>query len=262
MFKIFTLYISFFLIVISNFLLANSKNIECSICETTIKEQKYLLDIWGNPFHLSHKNEGRFCECCSRIISQKITSGGYRLDDGRYICSLCDISVIKKDMINQSLNNIIKILYKNGLKGLDITQIKVEIIDKNKMKKLYGLNASKHLKGITKISINDEKIFKIYILNNIPEIQFEAILAHELMHIWLYKNNINLEHEKMEAFCNLGSYLIYKKDDTRFSNIHLMSLENNNDQKKQTEIYKVLNSLMEKTSFNYILKNIKTIDIQ
>jgi len=262
MFKIFTLHISFFLILISNLLLPHSKNIECSICELKINDQNYLLDIWGNPFHLNHKEDGRFCECCSRIISQKITSGGYRLDDGRYICRLCDVSIIQESMIGKSLDNTIKTLYRNGLKGLDVSQIEINIVDKNKMKSLYGSNASNHLKGITKISVTDDKIFKIYILNNIPEIQFEATLAHELMHVWLYKNNINLEHEKMEAFCNLGSYIIYKKDDTRFSNIHIMSLEKNNDQKRQTDIYKLLNSLMKKKSFNYILKNIKTIDIQ
>ena len=121
---------------------------------------------------------------------------------------------------------------------------------------------SAHLKGITKISIDSNKIFKIYILNNIPKIQFEAILAHELMHVWLYKNNINLEHEKMEAFCNLGSYLIYNENSTKFSTIHLISLENNKDQKEQTKIYKILKSLMKNRSFSYILKNIKTIDIQ
>ena len=82
------------------------------------------------------------------------------------------------------------------------------------------------------------------------------------MHVWLYKNNINLEHEKMEAFCNLGSYLIYKKNGTRFSDIHLISLDSNKDQIEQTKIYKILKALMKNRSFNYILKNIRTIDIQ
>ena len=163
-------------------------------------------------------------------------------------------------MEEESLKHVIKALYEKGLKGLDERQIEIKTVDKNRMKKLYGNNASNHLKGMTQISINNKKIFSIYILNNIPKIQFEAILAHELMHVWLYKNNINLEHEKMEAFCNLGSYLIYKKDDTKFSRIHLMSFEQEKNQ--ETKIYRILKSLMENTSFNYILKNIQTIDIQ
>ena len=105
-------------------------------------------------------------------------------------------------MEEESLKHVIKALYEKGLKGLDEMQIEIKTVDKNRMKKLYGNNASNHLKGLTQISINTKKIFSIYILNNIPKIQFEAILAHELMHVSLYKNNINLEHEKMEALCN------------------------------------------------------------
>ena len=258
--KTFTLHILLFFIIISSYTLSHNNKIECSICESIIKEEKYFVDIWGNPFHIKHENEGKFCECCSRIISQKITSGGYQLKDGRLICSLCDISIIKPGMEEESLKHVIKALYEKGLKGLDEKQIEIKTVDKNRMKKLYGNNASNHLKGMTQISINNKKIFSIYILNNIPKIQFEAILAHELMHVWLYKNNINLEHEKMEAFCNLGSYLIYKKDDTKFSRIHLMSFEQEKNQ--ETKIYRILKSLMENTSFNYILKNIHTIDMQ
>ena len=262
MFKTFTLYISFFFIFILNLLIADNKQIECSICEKLIKEKAYLVDIWGNPFHLKHKNEGKFCESCSRIISRKITSGGYQLSDGRHICSLCDVSIIETARIHESLINVINIFKKNGLQNINRNEIDIKIIDKDEMRKLYGVSASNHLKGMTKISLDSNKIFKIYILNNIPKIQFEAILAHELMHVWLYKNNLNLEHDKMEAFCDLGSYLIYDKDGTKFSKIHLISFDNNNSHEKQTKIYKILKSLMKNTSFNYILRNIQTIDIQ
>ena len=262
MYKIFTSYISFFLICISNFLLSHETSIECSICESKINEQKYLVDIWGNPFHIHHKNKGQFCECCSRIISKKITGGGYILNDGRHICSLCDISIIKNSKVEKSLKSIINMLDKNGVKGLHVSEIDIFLINRDEMKKLYGYNASDHLKGLTKISIQDNKIFKIYILDNIPEIQFQAILAHELLHVWLYKNSINLEYDKMEAFCNLGSFLVYKNDGTKFSNIHLLSFEKNNKQKKQTKIYNILTALMEKKSFNHILKNISTINFE
>ena len=81
MFKIFTQYISFFFICISNFLLPVGKNIECCICESTINEQKYLVDIWGNPFHIHHKSNGQFCECCARIISKKMKSRRFSVNE-------------------------------------------------------------------------------------------------------------------------------------------------------------------------------------
>ena len=128
------------------------------------------------------------------------------------------------------------------------------------MRNYYKFDEIDHLQGLTKINPNNEKPFTIYILNNLPKTQFEAILAHELLHIWLYKKSIFLDNSTMEGFCNLGSYLIYTLDETKFSNIHLMSLENK-EKNPDAYKYKILKSIMKRESFQYILNNIKTIDI-
>ena len=125
----------------------------------------------------------------------------------------------------------------------------------------YKFHEVEHLKGLTKVNHENKKMFQVYILNNLPKIQFEAALAHEFLHIWLFKKNITLDKPLMEGFCNLGSYLIYKLDDTKFSKILLLSLENtetNSDAYK----YTILKKMMEKHNFKYILNNIQTIDIQ
>ncbi|MAV64602.1 MAG: hypothetical protein CBC84_000475 [Pelagibacteraceae bacterium TMED124] len=262
MFKTYNLYIFLFILNLISLGNSHAKNIECSICSSNIKSKEYLIDIWGNPFHISHQKEGIFCECCSRIISKKITNGGYQLNDGRYICSLCDASIIKNDDdINNSFIKVQKKLYKEGLEIDNINNIEVKLINRSEMKKYYNFNENNHLQGITKISIGSDKIFKIFILNNTPKIQFEATLAHELLHVWLYENNIKISDRKMEAFCNLGTYLMYEEDGTKFSKIHIMSLENKNKNMYVTE-YKVLKSLMDKHSFRHILNNIKTIEIK
>ena len=54
---------------------------------------------------------------------------------------------------------------------------------------------------------------------------------------------------------------MYKLDNTQFSKIHLMSMENEKTN-SDVEIYMVLKALMEKNSLKYILNNITTIDIQ
>ena len=56
-------------------------------------------------------------------------------------------------------------------------------------------------------------------------IEFEAVLAHELLHVWIYRNHITLQTDIAEGLCNLGSALIYKNDGTYFSNIHLQAME-------------------------------------
>ena len=260
MLKTFNLYIS---IIILNFCFTHSEQfISCSICDNKIKDKEYYVDAWGNPFHIYHKKTGTFCECCSRIISQKITNGGYKLNDGRYICSLCDASVIQtEENINKSIDRVIKVLKNNGIDNIDKNEINIELINKIEMSDNYKFHEVEHLKGLTKVNHENKKMYQVYILSNLPKIQFEAALAHELLHIWLFKKNITLDKPLMEGFCNLGSYLIYKLDDTKFSKILLLSLENtetNSDAYK----YTILKKMMEKHNFKYILNNIQTIDIQ
>ena len=235
---------------------------KCSICNKSIKDKEYYVDAWGNPFHMYHKKTGIFCECCSRIISEKITNGGYKLDDGRYICTLCDVSIIKSDVeIDNSLDKVLKILENFGVTGIKKSELKIELINRNLMSEQYKFHEVEHLKGLTKVTPSNKEIFSIFILNNLPKVQFEAILAHELLHVWLFKKNINLTKPIMEGFCNLGSYLIYNLDNTKFSKIHLLSLENRNNNSHVTE-YKILKNMMNKKGFNYLLKNIGTIEIE
>ena len=122
MLKTFNLYIS---VIILNFCFAHSEQfISCSICDNMIKDKEYYVDAWGNPFHIYHKKTGTFCECCSRIISQKVTNGGYKLNDGRYICSLCDASVIQtEENINKSIDRVIQVLKNNGIDNIDKNEI-------------------------------------------------------------------------------------------------------------------------------------------
>lgn len=256
-------YILIILLLISGISTQNfESNISCSICNNIIKDKEYYVDAWGNPFHMYHKRTGIFCECCSRIISEKITNGGYKLDDGRYICTLCDVSVVKSEKeIENSLNRVLDILKDNNISNLIREELKINLINRNSMSEQYKFHEVEHLKGLTKVIPSEKEIFNIFILNNLPKIQFEAILAHELLHVWLFKKNINLSKPIMEGFCNLGSYLIYKLDDTKFSRIHLLSLENESTNSNVTE-YKILKSIMDTKGFNYVTKNIGTIDIE
>ena len=68
--------------------------------------------------------------------------------------------------------------------------------------------------------------FEIYILSHLHKIVFEAVLAHELMHVYLFKNNIKLSSQKREGFGNLGSRLVYEDYNDQFSNIKLDLMKN------------------------------------
>jgi hypothetical protein len=206
----------------------------CTLC-LEILTGEYLLDAWGNPFHKAHEDEGIYCSSCSRIISEGVTQGGYKLDDGRFLCSLCQSNIVQ----STSQINTSKLKVLNLLQGIDINGIKEEIsitlANRISLQELADEIASSHLKGFTKFSYikspfgNLASKYKIYILDRLPIIEFEAVLAHEYLHVWLYENNIELPLAQREGFCNLASAYIYEQNGSTFSTIHLDSMDADSD---------------------------------
>ena len=203
--------------------------LKCTICLRTLTGE-YSIDAWKNPFHTHHVKEGIFCHSCSRIISQGITHGGFRYSDGRHLCSLCQISVVEEDsIIHTAYTSVLSQFNVVGIQHIP-SDIPIELIN------LIELNekcdqAHGNLKGFTHTNPSDEtqSSHTIFILSGLPRIEFEAVLAHELLHVWLQEKQIKLSPASTEGFCNLGRYLIYQNDNTHFSSIHLKAMDNSKD---------------------------------
>jgi len=207
---------------------------QCTICLQSLGSE-YSVDAWGNAFHSSHEKEGLFCHSCSRIISQGVTRGGYNYPDGRHLCSLCKITAIKEDSsVISSYQSVITQLRTVGIIQIP-NAIPINLVDLNQLNKKAGNLSHAKLKGFTQIGThinsenNTESHYTIFILNGLPKVEFKAVLAHEILHVWLANNTIQLNEELAEGFCNLGSYLIYTNDGTLFSQIHLQAMENDPD---------------------------------
>ena len=208
---------------------------QCTICLQPLKVD-YLVDAWGNAFHSKHEKEGLFCYSCSRIISQGVTRGGYVYPDGRHLCSLCQITVVHKD--SSILRAYLSVTTQLGTIGITNSPmgIPINLVDLNQLNEKAGNLSHLKLKGFTHFEkkstslTNSDKPYHIFILSGLPRLEFEAVLAHEFLHIWLEINSIQLDEKTAEGFCNLGSYLIYKNDDTHFSQIHLQAMENDPDE--------------------------------
>ena len=71
----------------------------------------------------------------------------------------------------------------------------------------------------------------------------------------------DLAQNSLNEFLKILYYLFYKLNDTKFSKIHLMSLENSNTNSDAYK-YSILKNMLEKNSFKYIINNIETIDIK
>ena len=207
---------------------------KCSLCLEIITEE-YLVDAWGNPFHQSHESQGTYCSSCSRIISEGVTQGGYRLDDGRYLCSLCESNIIiSPSQIDTSKRKVLILLEEIGIKEIE-GNVSISLVNRFVLQNLANEIASSNLKGFTTfLNIkstygNSAPEYKIYILDRLPAIEFEAVLAHEYLHVWLYQNNIELPLSQIEGFCNLASAYIYERNGSKFSQIHLDSMDADSD---------------------------------
>lgn len=227
----------------------------CTICTERLNGD-YSVDAWGNPFHSHHEKEGRFCHSCSRIISQSITAGGFKFTDGRFLCSLCKSSMIESNVeIQGAYLSVLQQLAKINIDYIS-DSIPIQLVNQNQLRELTHQQFNYHLKGFTQfIESEDTVSTQIYILYGLPEIEFQASLAHELLHVYLYHNNILLGTFNTEGFCNLGSALIYNNDGTQFSQIHLQAMVNNPDEAYGTAFLNFQKEV-EKNGWEYFLNNL------
>ena len=59
---------------------------------------------------------------------------------------------------------------------------------------------------------------------------FNAVLAHELLHVYLFQNQLtHLDSDVREGFCNLGSNLIYEHYNTELSKYRMLNMNENKD---------------------------------
>ena len=195
----------------------------------------FLLDPWGNPYHKYHKTDIIHCNSCSRVISENVTQGGYLLEDGRYICSLCQTNIVESpSQIKKSKNKVLETLKEIGI-NIYNKDIQIILVNRNVLFEMAPEFNSQNIKGLTKIiipnntSYDELNNFKIYILDKLPILEFEAVLAHEYFHVWLQENNINLDKNETEGFCNLASAHIYKANGSKFAQIHLNAMDTDSD---------------------------------
>ena len=242
------------IIAIIHSLLISSNN--CDICFKELGKS-YLKDAWGNKYHEQHLENGIFCNTCSRIISKRITRGGFQFNDGRFMCNLCEAHIVKNNnesLFLESINSVLKILSDKGV-HISKEQFDVKLVDKDVLQSsMHGLtnHNPNTLKGTT--SINKKK-YIINILWGLHQLEFKGVLAHELMHVWGDYHNIKLSNSKLEGLCNTGSAFIYKDSNTKLSRILLRSLEENDDP-VYGHGYKYINVMIKKYGWKDIVNRL------
>ncbi len=181
--------------------------IRCALCGEIINGT-YTTDYWGNKYHSSHDNTDARCDYCDRFISPHLTKGGSKYNDGRVICNICEASAVKSLTKAETIfNSVRNSIGRFGIK-INHNRIDLKIVDRNTLKSVaLAKGGLTDTRGFAEYSYwrsgnnVERKEFTVYILAGMPQKDFEAVAAHELMHVWQYLNS----DDKMDAQLREGS---------------------------------------------------------
>nr|ADI22723.1 hypothetical protein [uncultured verrucomicrobium HF0500_27H16] len=117
-------------------------------------------------------------------------------------------------------------------------EVGIRLVDRyqlNRLSKGLSLHINGEMRGLTK-SVEtleggkrvDSK-HTLYLLKHLPALELEGILAHELMHVWLFERQVRLSLREIEGFCNLGNYLVFSRKPSPMASYLLKNLQIDDD---------------------------------
>lgn len=211
---------------------------KCTYCKVPL-EGTHLKDPWGNLYHEHHRGqETPTCFSCARVISRQTSNGGVRLNDGRTLCSFCNkYAITTMAQVDPHHRAALATLGKVGITGIP-SGLTIELVDRKELaRRTNGL--SYHIQGgMRGLTLSEETLVgkkrkstkhTIYLLQHMATLELEGVLAHELIHVWLFENRIKLSNAETEGLCNLGNYLTYTKAPSPMSAHFLESLNTDKD---------------------------------
>ncbi|MFO1518774.1 MAG: hypothetical protein U1F57_03785 [bacterium] len=202
---------------------------ECCLCREPLSG-RVAQDAWGNSAHLTHRIS--FCGSCERILSPYSSGGAYQYSDGRLICGFCKkIAVTDSVEANRGRRKVLDLLEKAGFLGIP-KNVKIVLA--------HPRSLSAHARGrptsgltLTHFHFNNYKrsgtTHQIGILHGLPKVEFEAVMAHELLHVWQHENGIHFSPMYAEGLCELGGFLVYSEDSSDLARHFLEKMKRNPD---------------------------------
>lgn len=204
--------------------------LKCSLCSDVLRGE-YVQDYWGNSYCKHHDGEAPMCDSCGRFVSQKLTGGGTRYDDGRFICNICKPeSMTDVDDILEIVFEVAQHMKTFGME-VDYNGIQIHLIGRDKMQTLSG-HHSNGLRGFTDYR-EDWRVFgksqnrkmQVYLLYGMPRMEIINTIAHELAHVWQFnRGRFQNQRAWSEGSCNYAAFLVLGKYPGRESSFFRTSL--------------------------------------
>lgn len=185
----------------------------CGICKAEINGQ-YLYNSWGDVVCSVHLGEFPSCEYCDRLVAPALTGPGKHYDDGRNVCGQCESRAVTELAGVQCLLDSTKQML--AAQGISIErELELVTIDKNEMLDVnseLGQEAWAYTDFRQNSSwfglVKSERI-KVYVLSRMPRVILRAVLAHELMHVWLFTHGpLDMDPGLCEGSCEYAGRLV------------------------------------------------------
>ena len=233
---------------------------KCDVCQQPV-ENKYIKDFWGNYYHDYHDKKMPSCDNCSRLICKPLTNGGFSINSNRFVCNICKKDLIKnKSQLKNSLNSVLSILKTVGISKLP-ADLPITLVDSRDELIRRSGNRLGNIQGYTNYEESTlggkiiEQKYHIYLLSNLHNEIFKAVLAHELLHVYLFQNKLDLRSDIREGFCNLGSNLVYQHYGSKLSKYRMKMMNESTDPDYGTG-YKKMKIKLDNIGWKKLLKKL------
>lgn len=189
--------------------------LRCTLCRQSISGP-YSYNSWGDTLHSRHNNEYPKCEYCNRLIFESMTGIGVRLPDGREVCGKCNALAIQD--IKEARAVMEQVLTTLSVRGIDVGHnFDLHLVDRSGMSEMSN-ELGHEAWGVTEFELKhsffgliEERYTGVTVLEGLPQVTLMGVLAHELMHVWLFANaSPKMEKILSEGSCEYASYLVLK----------------------------------------------------
>lgn len=206
----------------------------CAICGEAL-EGSYLADGWGNPFHARH-GEDLICPFCNRVMAVSTTHGSFISSaNGIRICSLCARRAVSREgQAGEALERVRRQL--EGFFPVPEGSFTWRLVDRPHLISLLpsgqivGNELGITLGERTRMGGEVQRRIQIVLLSGIPDWLFEAVAAHELVHVWQQLNDLDsLPAEQAEGSAEYASYLLLTDGGTEEGRVKIQAMKESTD---------------------------------
>ena len=181
---------------------------------------QFFIDDRGNAVCQNHKEEALRCNACQQFLTPVYNGGWEQLTDGRHICTQCAGTAVYE--IRDANELIEEVKAELEAAGIDVDEkYKLAFVSLQELNSKFDDYLVDHL-GVTLYQKSEmlgglfsSKKFEIRVLYGLPRSLLRSVLAHELMHVWLFANAPQPQNQQMcEGTCQYAAYLVLQNDQT------------------------------------------------